>query len=916
MVLVSPIIYAVDGDVSRNVPKTTPVTLPPYDPDKPCPPILDGHISICGIVETATMNTVTDKVRKVDYDKAHQPIEGATVAVYLGAGFLGFEDINKTGELVGKVEGLYMYNTTTVHGKYILAAPRGAGTDGMAYLAFFCGDYLKDLYMIDTSQDIHVLPVSISCGAKVTPSSQNAIPAPPSVDYVIRETPTSCFPKFDPGNPGINRQYLDGSVTINLKKEQHDNTYTGAIVEEEWNNGVLVNVNFVDTPSTAAKYSGNSTMIPIEDKVLNRADIEGFVHSSMAYSLQAISSLNCGISGCYDVKAPTYFSPGESAIGAGLSTLDKTDVLLCNTATYPIPQQCIGPGIGLATPGSWEESYKLQKNVQIYSDTKVGQIASPGNSIESQKLHNIYEAIKEELDLLRQDQEKSEHVTLVLNIFGIQNENDILNSGASPEEFLEKIERTWNQFTAINSSVSNISGYIASIGNPLEPIQDFKDNINGITVSDLTDAAKYNVMYTLQATHDGMPENNSAQKIVKGAYQAVIDLMGGVPPKPTLITTLETFARDSIDTVLTAKESFEDAKDDFTVLHDSVLAVFDEYQIGLIEIELPTGASRVVAAIQDLVIRIESIVTQVDTLSSSFTDYKTAVDTFFSSLSQVFTNIKTSIDSLTLPTSLDDPTNLAGEFESIKNTALSSITTTVNDITTATNTFTNTTAGAIQTIIDDIKGVVNIIRDNYAMIKDEIISFYETVARLYFKLMAVIAQNAQVDTVNEFFPYSALLNYEFGKPQTNNFQNVPETDSYMNESGADQCPSVEEQRQSPSAFHDYIAEYPFKTCYWANFPAEDTYSAQKALHTATKNLREDNIPVANFYAPGEPVGEERDPLTNVVELNEIVQLQKVGKGYWRIGIMNTLCTRGALNTADVWEYPSVAITGGNEIKWN
>lgn len=363
-----------------------------------------NQISICGVVHTADVNT------KDGIQYAQEPIKGATVAVYLGVehikdnpGWLKtnfasvkdkFDDPNKTGELVGLIEGLYTYTTTNVDGRFVLPVPRGKGTNGFAYLAFFCGNQFKDLYMIDTTQDLSYMPVSLACGPKVTPVTgtvQN-IPAPPSVYYDNRLNYLSCEDKskydISEAEPGM-LQDKEKSTTIPLKAAGLDDSRVGATVTQaihytcEYNpitggwsitNKTKGDYVFEQGPSLG---NGQFLEVPATNTVLSRRDLEGFTHSSVGYSPQAISSLNCGISGCYYTGPPA--TEEKASEDNGNYYLEKGEVERCNTEPF-VPLNCKGPGIELGEPQEYLNSAELQKDVPIYrygGVIKLGSIQFP-----------------------------------------------------------------------------------------------------------------------------------------------------------------------------------------------------------------------------------------------------------------------------------------------------------------------------------------------------------------------------------------------------------------------------------------------------------------------------------------------------------------------------------------------------------
>jgi hypothetical protein len=386
--------------ISRTIPDTTEIPVPiGAVVSGSCPSeLLPNHISICGIAKTIDIN-IKDEVQY-----AQQPIKGATVAAYLGVQYAGLGslsgDPNNTGELVGLIERLYTYDITNDDGRFILPVPRGKGTDRFIFLGFFCGDKLKDLYMIDTSQDLPYMPVSLACPPEATPAAVNSIPAPPSINYADRIMYTSCEDK--PGeafeissNPGM-LFTADKTAIDPLEVRGLDNTRVGARVTQDVTytcvpsgSGFVVAGAIVPVPGTEYFHEdliGNGFYLEVPEAALtlSRRDLEGFTHTSMGYSYQAISSLNCGISGCYNTLAPTSEHDVRKFLDMGM-------VKTCNTEIFP-PLNCKGPGIELAEPGEWSKSYDLQTNVEIYPGIMLGDITQPQYSSLGQLIQDILDA--------------------------------------------------------------------------------------------------------------------------------------------------------------------------------------------------------------------------------------------------------------------------------------------------------------------------------------------------------------------------------------------------------------------------------------------------------------------------------------------------------------------------------------------
>lgn len=409
--------------LERNPPPVRTISLPdvPNIVSGTCPDnLIENHISICGTAKTIDINT------KDGVENVQEAISGATVAVYLGAKYaqgvddngeyLRFatlrSDPNNTGEIAGMIEGLYTYTITNDTGQFIIPAPKGKGTNGMLFLAFFCGEDLKDLYMLDSSRTLTNFNVSLACRPNVTPASREEatafgssirIPAPPSVNYIDRLTYRNCEDKNDVGNEGDSEEY-DKTISIPLYREDLDDSRVGAEVRQEvtaecvlvedvydeYGNPVwgLGDLNY----GTFTFMNDNGKEVPPTTTELSRRDLEGFTHSSLGYSLQAISSLNCGTSGCYDTRAP---KKGSADNTNDTTYLPSAMVALCNTSPFP-PLRCKGPAIELAEPGEWTRSYYDQRRVNIYNDTllfnNLGNIVLPQYGVGGQYIRNILRA--------------------------------------------------------------------------------------------------------------------------------------------------------------------------------------------------------------------------------------------------------------------------------------------------------------------------------------------------------------------------------------------------------------------------------------------------------------------------------------------------------------------------------------------
>jgi hypothetical protein len=456
--------------LTRSIPVKTQIPVPSGAVTSgSCPTnLLPNHISICGIAKTIDINMKG----KVEY--AQEPIKGVTVAAYLGVKYANLgplsNDPNNTGELVGNIERLYTYDVSNVDGRFILPVPKGIGTNGFVFLAFFCGDRLKDLYMIDTSQDLPYMPVSLACPPVVSPSTINAIPAPPSITYANRTSYTSCEDDFKEGDPGEIKE-SQNTVELPLEELALDDTRKGATAEVDvtyrceevvdtaghcqspadciscYGTGVegQCGTTYTSQPcpdlecswvppqshykviQSSIKYGtpvfnktdvggGHILEYPPASPILSRRDLEGFTHTSMGYSPQAISSLNCGISGCYYTGPP--------AMGKQINKyLDPSAVEACNTEPFT-PLNCWGPGIQLAEPGEYEKSYSAQGEVVIYEDgTTLNDITQPQYSSLGQLIQGILAAFNINITVTDADTPNS-IINKIINMFGDVSGND------------------------------------------------------------------------------------------------------------------------------------------------------------------------------------------------------------------------------------------------------------------------------------------------------------------------------------------------------------------------------------------------------------------------------------------------------------------------------------------------------------
>ncbi len=749
----------------RKPPEVTEIPiLHSIDPSS-CPTnIVPGNISVCGYLKTIDVNTA-GKVQRVA-----EPIEGATVAVYLGVkNAQGLppkftKDPNGTGELLGNIEGLYSYDISNVDGKFVVPIPKKGGTNGMAFLAFFCGDYLKDLYMIDTREDIQYMPISLACSPQNSPASYhpntNGIPAPPSVTYADRIENTSCEMQFNGlGDKGIVAQ-APKVANIDLYAAGLDDTRIGAKVNLVVTGTCHITgydlltsmpnfeVNDVKPASGAKpKYLPQGRKdVPDFNTVLSRRDLEGYTHSAIGYSFQAISSLNCGIAGCYSTAAPSMTLGGNRYLSKGM--VDK-----CNTAAFP-PLNCYGPGLGLAAYGEYNPSYILQRDTEVYPGVTVKDLIKPDYTSIGQLIQDILKPLGIILGPGVDSNDPSAVVAFLQNV-------------------LDALIQKNAEFTAVLDHLTAWLGHV--------------------------DAARADINKAV-AEPNFLNIFNAGWSFISNATLALLDGAGAIP---------------DIDKL-------------------ALYAAFPELR------EYVDNSKAMAADLEKIV---------ADLVSAPV---RCGID--LNCLETYWNSIKISF------------ADLWGKYG------------------------------------DNTNKILNIFKRN---ILADLLSTIDK----YQRAIAAIKQIHLATVSNNYFPYSALLNYNIGKNLLDTFENRPVNDSYVNDNGNNACGSSEIDRQQTSKTPP--AEFPFKACYGGTLLGEDTYSTEKALFLTTRNTNlfikaKLDPPVAKFVGPYEQVGDEINPKVGSVPSN-VTSLRKVGKGYWRIGIVNTMCTTGIPDAGK--QYPVLPIYG-------
>ncbi len=815
--------------ISRAVPTPQEIVIPGdtvVSGSCPAFPDLENHISICGIAKTIDIN-VKDGVQY-----AQEPIKGATVAAYLGVKYSNLgslsKDPNGTGELVGLIERLYTYDITNADGRFVLPVPRGAGTNGFIFLGFFCGNMLKDLYMIDTSQDLPYMPVSLACPPEVIPAAVNAIPAPPSINYADRTNFVSCedgvngVGGFVEGEPGMIKE-APKTVNIPLQAAALDNTRIGARVTQTMEyqcRKVVDSVGHCQAPSNCTKCSnpsgttcltqyisqpcpddecywvygslhyelvdgsvkpvgdpvfhsdpiggGHMLEVPKDSPILSRRDLEGFTHTSMGYSFQTISSLNCGISGCYNTGGPS----------AGHTTnqyLDQTMVEICNTQPFP-PLNCKGPGIELAEPREWTRSYDLQKQVEVYPNVKLGDITLPQYSAIGQLIQDILAKLTAQFPELT---------------FTADDASSVSNAESAVQAFIDKFTAEQGPLAGFKDAWAHFNEFLTATKTILgsTSVLDFMSNVwtNGLTVITQGPAAVITFGQAVtQASTDALRAFNPGVDQLLNEWDSVKGDLGGI------IT----------DFFATCKDVWDD------------------------KLDPPAALAHATTYFNSALVHAYDVVANAFSIVSQLSD-------------------------------------------------------------------------AIINFIDHLEGIVKALGTTMLELKD-----------------------LHLTTVSkDLFPYSTVLNYDINKNFREAYLNRPINDSYWNlPPNTSICKNTTEQaRQVPSSVAS--AAYPFNACYGSFLLGEDTYSTQKALYLTTKNTPKNltgkaNDPVVSkFLAPKEPVGAEVSPKTDALDVTPVTDTPKVGgKGYWRLGVVQTMCSHGQIDydsykNANYVDYPVLGAYG-------
>ncbi|MBN1162803.1 hypothetical protein JXA34_03635 [Patescibacteria group bacterium] len=370
VVLLVASMFVVRADPPENIER---VDIPEgYEKDgSVCPPLLTGHITVCGQVSSARY--YTEDIGSIeDIQFGSHPIEGVTIAVYLGGSRVGLRDPNQTGDIWGKLTGLYSYTVTNQDGEYAVPIPRGMGTSGYAFVAFLCGDgsnlRLADLYMIDTTLDSDHFDVSIGVGNRCHETMNEGIPAPPLLEYIDR------------GEPGVNDA---GEVDLTVRgtppiacSATGMGGYPGAEPGQGISAGLpIFRADLDDTYHTdyhsatgwiegAAAYAAT---LPAGERVLSRRDLEGYTSNWVNYSLYPYSSVNCGLGGCYRTGSPSETNMAGIGCGQARDCSYTEDPEPNDGKDFPLPAKCRAPGLMLTSPWEWVEHlnhwYDVLRNI-------------------------------------------------------------------------------------------------------------------------------------------------------------------------------------------------------------------------------------------------------------------------------------------------------------------------------------------------------------------------------------------------------------------------------------------------------------------------------------------------------------------------------------------------------------------------
>lgn len=285
------------------------------------------------------------------------PVEGALVASYQGL----FNDENQTGKQRGQIKTLFASVTTNSDGRFSLPVKVWEFEDSN-YIAFFCGDKIKDLYKMDATRDINGFSVTIDCDRK-----ENPVKPPADLQYVNRDGWLSCKLSDTPGMSGKVSQPDVAPKTI-LERGGLDDTYLGK------------------------RYTGpdpNPDNIPPEANPQSRRQLDGTASpSEITFSPDVLRDAKYTLVGsCYGALAPPRRGRADDPELINCELVKECNNPLANSKTGTGRNSQMNSSLPLAfsTPGSYENRYAVvDKNLAVCkqgsSEIKLCEITTPWKS--------------------------------------------------------------------------------------------------------------------------------------------------------------------------------------------------------------------------------------------------------------------------------------------------------------------------------------------------------------------------------------------------------------------------------------------------------------------------------------------------------------------------------------------------------
>ena len=281
------------------------------------------------------------------------PVEGAVVSSYQGV----FNVENQTGKQRGEIKALFASVATNSDGRFSLPVQPG-DFEGSNYIAFFCGDKIKDLYKMDVGENINGFSVTIDCDRKESP-----VKPPSDLQYANRDNWLSC--KAD--NTQLRGKTSEPNVapTTVLKKEGLDDTYLGT------------------------RYTGSVPgpgNIPPVESPQSRRQLDGTASpSAITFSPDALRDAKYTLVGsCYGTLEPPRQNDTKDPKLIDCKYLKECNSPLADSekGTGRNSQMNSSLSLAFSTPGSYEKRYNaVDPNLAVCNDgsgdVKLGEICPP-----------------------------------------------------------------------------------------------------------------------------------------------------------------------------------------------------------------------------------------------------------------------------------------------------------------------------------------------------------------------------------------------------------------------------------------------------------------------------------------------------------------------------------------------------------